>query len=349
LSSPAGCNEDRCTSTYIAWVQKSLNGFGNRLKITGVLDRPTINAINQFKARNGVPPKQYYASPLIEQALVKAGASAPPPVRKLPCGPTSTAQLLPLLRQYASDIPPEYLLGWITVETGGKLGDLTRICERGYFQVHPEEAQELGISDFDRLSTDPAYSIEGGIKLVRKYAAGAKRAVSQFNLNPQGDMFWGLAKLQHWIPSAPPRILAQMRRDAVPVTDWQSIHDYVYSKSNLGFGAFNPREGVDSVSHYLASVARWRKILGAGAPISNVPAPATPSMGNTAFSPFEVAAVRAAIQQGQRDVNKLTDLLFNRRHPERQAKPLQPQQTGLVNEWLDIQAHLVLPALQAAA
>lgn len=261
-SSPAGCNEDRCASSYINWLQQSLNKLGARLNVTGVLDRATITAINKFKQSHGVSFREYYASPILEQALVRAGASSPPALRRLPCGPTSTTQLLPLLRRYASDIPPEYLLGWITVESGGKLGDLTKICERGYFQVHPEESQDLKL-DHDRLSTDPDYSIQGGLKLVRLYAAGVKRLAAQYGLSQQGDLFWSLVKLRHWIPSAPERILAQMRRDGVPIANWQAIRQYVYSKPGLGFGSFDPRDGVKSVDHYLALVARWRAALAA--------------------------------------------------------------------------------------
>jgi hypothetical protein len=260
-SSPAGCNEDRCTSTYVAWMQRSLNQLGSKLKVSGVLDRPTINSINQFKQRRGVPLREYYASPRIEQALVQAGAPSPPSVRRLACGPTSLNQLLPLLRRYSGDIPVEYLLGWITVESGGKLGDLTKICERGYFQVHPEESQDLKL-DHDRLSTDAAYSVEGGIKLVRLYAAGVKKLAGQLGLSQTGDLFWGLVKLRHWIPSAPVRILTQMRRDGAAVADWNSVRQYVNSKTALGFGSFNPRDGVKSVDHYLATAARWRKFLG---------------------------------------------------------------------------------------
>jgi len=261
-SPPAGCNEDRCASSYITWMQRSLNQLGGKLSVTGVLDRPTINALTQFKQGHGVSWREYYASPKIEQALLQAGAAPPPPVRRLACGPTNLSQLLPLLRQYGADIPAEYLLGWITVESGGKLGDLTKICERGYFQVHPEESQDLKL-DHDRLSTDPAYSVEGGIKLVRKYAAGVQSLAGQFNLNNKDtDLFWGLVKLRHWIPSAPARILTQMRRDGVAVTDWNSVRQYVRSKPALGFGSFDPRSGVNSVDNYLAMVARWRKSLG---------------------------------------------------------------------------------------
>lgn len=253
----AGCNEDRCTSDYIAWVQQSLNQLGSRLKITEVLDRQTIQAINAFKQQHGISFREYYASPVLEQALIKAGASQPPRVRRLACGPSDVKTvLLPALNRYCGDIPVHYLLGWITVESGGKLGDLTKLCERGYFQVHPEESQDLHLVH-DLLSTDPDRSVEGGIKLVRKYAAIIEQLAKQYGIPRGGDLYWGLVKLCHWIPSAPARILAQMKKDQAPITTWNSIERYVDSKAQLGFGGFDPHAGVASVHKFLAAATRW--------------------------------------------------------------------------------------------
>jgi peptidoglycan hydrolase-like protein with peptidoglycan-binding domain len=337
----AGCNEDRCASGYIAWVQRSLNQLGAHLNVTGVLDRTTIQSINQFKQGHKISPREYYASPLIEQALVQAGAAPPPAVRRLRCGATDLKVLLPLLKRYAGDIPAEYLLGWITVESGAKLGDLTKICERGYFQVHPEESQDLKL-DHDRLSTDPAYSVEGGIKLVRKYAAGIESLLRRPGAGEQADFFWALVKLRHWIPSAPVRILVQMRKQSVPVTDWSSVRSYVNATPNLGFGSFDPRAGITSVDHYLEAVARWRKLLANGTA-------SRPQAGNGNIAPAatEPSAIQSAIQRGERDENRLTDTIFTARHPERRGQPLQQQDQPLIKEWLGIRDRLVRPALRA--
>ena len=340
-SPAAGCNEDRCASGYIAWVQRSLNQLGAHLNVTGVLDRTTIQAINQFKQSHKISPSEYYASPVIEQALVQAGAAPPPAVRRLPCGPTDLKVLLPLLKRYAGDIPAEYLLGWITVESGAKLGDLTKICERGYFQVHPEESQDLKL-DHDRLSTDPAYSVEGGIKLVRKYAAGVEGLLRRPGAGEQADFFWALVKLRHWIPSAPVRILTQMRKKSVPVTDWSSVRNFVTATPNLGFGSFDPRAGIKSVDHYLEAVARWRKLLANGTA-------SRPQAGNGNIAPVatERTAIQSAIQRGERDENRLTDTIFTGRHPERRGQPLQQQDQPLIKEWLGIRDRLIRPALRA--
>jgi hypothetical protein len=63
----------------------------------------------------------------------------------------------------------------------------------------------------------------------------------------------------------------------------------------------------------------------------------------------EGTAIQAAIKGGTRDESRLTDLVFQQRHPERRGKPLRADERGLVAEWLDIRDRLVRPALQAVA
>jgi len=60
------------------------------------------------------------------------------------------------------------------------------------------------------------------------------------------------------------------------------------------------------------------------------------------------AAIQRAIQQGNRDENQLTDMIFNARHPERHGRRLQPSEQRLVQEWLKIRDSLVRPALRNA-
>ena len=63
----------------------------------------------------------------------------------------------------------------------------------------------------------------------------------------------------------------------------------------------------------------------------------------------ESQTIRAAIEEGQRDENRLADLIFNARHPERDGQRLQPGEQQLIDEWADIRDHLVRPALAAAS
>jgi hypothetical protein len=60
-------------------------------------------------------------------------------------------------------------------------------------------------------------------------------------------------------------------------------------------------------------------------------------------------AVQSAISRGVQDENRLTDMVFNVRHPERHGRRLQSNEQTLVKEWLYIRENLVRPALQIAA
>jgi len=59
----------------------------------------------------------------------------------------------------------------------------------------------------------------------------------------------------------------------------------------------------------------------------------------------EGTAIQRAIQQGNRDENQLTDMIFSTRHPERHGRRLQANEQLLVQEWLKIRDSLVRPAL----
>jgi len=65
----------------------------------------------------------------------------------------------------------------------------------------------------------------------------------------------------------------------------------------------------------------------------------------------ESAAVKLAVASGQRDENKLTNLVFFARHPERGGRKLARGEPGfalLTKEWVDIRNRVVRPALATA-
>jgi hypothetical protein len=64
---------------------------------------------------------------------------------------------------------------------------------------------------------------------------------------------------------------------------------------------------------------------------------------------LESQTIRTAIEDGQRDANRLTDLVFNARHPERDGQRLQSNERELIQEWSDILSQLVRPALAAVS
>jgi hypothetical protein len=61
------------------------------------------------------------------------------------------------------------------------------------------------------------------------------------------------------------------------------------------------------------------------------------------------ARVAAAVAAGERDPARLTDLVFNLRHPERGGRRIAPGERALAQEWLFIRDRAVIPALRALA
>ena len=71
-----------------------------------------------------------------------------------------------------------------------------------------------------------------------------------------------------------------------------------------------------------------------------------------AYGGSESVIVRSAIRSGTTDENRLADLIFFRRHPERNGRPIsrsEPNSQQLGREWLDIRDRLVRPALASTA
>lgn len=63
----------------------------------------------------------------------------------------------------------------------------------------------------------------------------------------------------------------------------------------------------------------------------------------------EEAAVQLAMRQGVMDPGKLTDLVFQGRHPERGGRPIARGEQALIQEWLRIRDHVVAPLLARQA
>jgi len=100
----------------------------------------------------------------------------------------------------AWEVPLGVAVGWIQAESGGRLGEVTRLDERGYFQLLPEESKDLGI-DHQRLSTDAIYSLAQGFRLVDYYSHQVDRFAYAAGLRVEkgSEYHWRLAKLAHSI------------------------------------------------------------------------------------------------------------------------------------------------------
>src|SRR5205823_630259 len=104
----------------------------------------------------------------------------------------------------------------------------------------------------------------------------------------------------------------------------------------------------------------WSRIQALGptgtpAPVNQV-APAAPSATvapvpspDALASAFGASEAAAAFAGGERNANRLTDIVFNARHRERGGRPVAAGETQLVQEWLRIRDTVVLPVLRNVA
>ena len=72
------------------------------------------------------------------------------------------------------------------------------------------------------------------------------------------------------------------------------------------------------------------------------------NLWDSASALWEKALVNVAIARGERNPNRLTDLVFQRRHPKRSGRPLDrrnPDDRSLIAQWLQIRDTIVRPAL----
>ena len=125
----------------------------------------------------------------------------------------------------SSGIPLGVLVGWIAKESGGKLGEVTRLDERGYFQLMPDESRALGL-DHQRLSTDPVYSINAGLLLIGRYMKEA----DALGIAPHGSSyFWKVTKLGHTMGSGDTKTLARAAQSAGQAGSWSDFENYALS------------------------------------------------------------------------------------------------------------------------
>ncbi len=182
------------------------------------------------------------AAPAGPRAPAGAPRTAPPGARIVWRPSASDVQrfraLLPLIERYRGDMPLPFVLGWIAVESGGRIGETTSLDERGYFQVHPGESKTLR-ADHKRLSTDPDYSMRMGIELMKHRFRGAEK----LGFRRDTELFWRVVKWLHWAPAAVAVILSEMQKAGIAPTSWDVIKRFVQQHRDRLRGMFQARWG----------------------------------------------------------------------------------------------------------
>lgn len=131
----------------------------------------------------------------------------------------------------SSGIPLGLMVGWIARESGGKLSEITKLDERGYFQLMPAESKALGL-DHKKLSTDSQYSINAGLMLIAKYMG----LTDKLNIAPKGtDFYWKVVKLNHTMGSGATKKIVQSAKAAGAAGTWSTLRKYALDNNDMLF------------------------------------------------------------------------------------------------------------------
>ena len=143
--------------------------------------------------------------------------------------------IMPQLQQAAqtSGVPLGLLIGWVAKESGGRLDEVTKMDERGLFQLHPAESKALGI-DHQRLSTDLVYSINAGLMLIAKYM----KLVDGLAVAPRGSQYyWWLVKFNHSIGSGATKKIVEAAKAAGKARTLDALRTYAMDHESELFRA----------------------------------------------------------------------------------------------------------------
>ena len=144
-------------------------------------------------------------------------------------------QIIELLDRYRGDIPREFLLGWMAIESDGNVKVVTSRPERGYFQIDWKggEAQEqlkLDQPKFLALSTDREYSIQVGIQLAKLYRSYIRKHYPA--IQDGSELLWRLTKARHGASGLLANALAQLTKANQKIT-WAALAAKM-SQTSLG-------------------------------------------------------------------------------------------------------------------
>jgi hypothetical protein len=178
--------------------------------------------------------------------------------------------IMPVIEQYRGRIPLEFILGWIKIESGGVVTTIPTykaghkdLNERGYFQISKEESQKLKL-DHPRLSTDKAYSIQGGIRLINSYA----NSVRAFGINETNPVFWHIVKLWHAASGIAHSAVKFALQNRQVLQNWDDFKNYIlereWKKFEATLGWFkndNKRSYVIRLFNNVDHLFKWAEMI----------------------------------------------------------------------------------------
>lgn len=128
----------------------------------------------------------------------------------------------------AWSVPLGVPVGWIQVESGGRLDEVTKLDERGYFQLMPSESKDLGLQH-ERLSSDSMYSLASGFKLINYYSRAVGRVCrinSIQSVRVGSEYHWRLVKLGHSMGLGATQTILIEAAKAQATNSWDALKSY---------------------------------------------------------------------------------------------------------------------------
>ncbi|MDL1873755.1 hypothetical protein FBQ85_01065 [Cytophagia bacterium CHB2] len=249
---------------FIQWVQMALNliyyrpskrkcGFAHPggLEVDGKFGDGTKSAIREFQAH--YPSELSATGSLDDKTIVKLFEVTAERPTKIDGSPLDIkVQVYEGMnwidRKYTgNDILLPFLKGWVEQESGGQITSWTRLDERGYMQLFPEESENLCI-DHLRLSWDWNYSFTQGLVYIRNYM----KIVDRLSFSRNTDLYWRLTKLCHWTSGGVQRVVAYMKtKNFIPQNrTWIEFEQFIETNYNQvrKVAGIDPNKGLTNVN-----------------------------------------------------------------------------------------------------
>jgi N-acetylmuramidase len=278
-----------------------------------------------------------------------------------------SGSLLPLFEEFAQRHPDRF--DAVFGEQAGQLRDVLRRgrsdrAARMRWAVSINDARNRIVepwrSSFGRLEADPAFQaielrhvrrrFESAARYARRYGLRTERGfVLMFDIvtqqGPAGlDVYGRAARIRSGVerlgPNPSETAILEVIANVVADTSLPRWRENVRRRKLTivrGVGVVHGSRR-DLGQEFGLSNAPWQPSAGGAAPPPALPAPAA-----------EATRLQDAIRGGLRDENRLTDILFQVRHPDLGGRRLGRGDTALVREWLQIRDGLVRPALARLA